>query len=82
MSSINPISVNSMALHAPQNIEFEDVLTQETQRIAKSESAGEDEVIYNDAQIADMIVANGVISESIRQMRENEQKLKEILDEA
>ncbi|EEY72165.1 hypothetical protein VHA_001263 [Grimontia hollisae CIP 101886] len=71
-----------MALHAPQNIEFEDVLTQETQRIAKSESAGEDEVIYNDAQIADMIVANGVISESIRQMRENEQKLKEILDEA
>ncbi|MDF2186010.1 hypothetical protein O1O06_14805 [Grimontia hollisae] len=82
MSSINPISVNSMALHAPQNIEFEDVLTQETQRIAKSESAGEDEIIYNDAQIADMIVANGVISESIRQMRENEQKLKEILDEA
>ncbi|STO57771.1 hypothetical protein [Grimontia hollisae] len=82
MSSINPISVNSMALHAPQNIEFEDVLTQETQRIAKSESAGEDEIIYNDAQIADMIVANGVISESIRQMRENEEKLKEILDEA
>lgn len=82
MSSINPISVNSMALHAPQNIEFENILTQETQRIAKSESAGEDEVIYNDAQIADMIIANGIINDSIRQIRENEEKLKEILDEA
>lgn len=82
MSSISPISVSSMALHAPQESEFENILTQETRRIAKSESAGGNDVIYNDAQVADMIIANGIINDSIRQMRENEQKLKEILDEA
>ncbi|MES1383996.1 hypothetical protein ABUU23_19555, partial [Vibrio cholerae] len=64
-----------------QEADFEQILAEQSGQIETDASQEGDEVIYTDDDIADMIIANGVITESIRQMRENEQKLKEILDE-
>ncbi|CQB49143.1 FIG01200478: hypothetical protein [Vibrio cholerae] len=68
-------------LDAQQEADFEQILAEQSGQIETDASQEGDEVIYTDDDIADMIIANGVITESIRQMRENEQKLKEILDE-
>ncbi|EJH62559.1 NAD-specific glutamate dehydrogenase [Vibrio cholerae HE-25] len=70
-----------MLLDAQQGADFEQILAEQSGQIETDASQEGDEVIYTDDDIADMIIANGVITESIRQMRENEQKLKEILDE-
>ncbi|BCK17211.1 VPA1340 family putative T3SS effector [Vibrio cholerae] len=81
MTNINPVYINPMLLDAQQGADFEQILAEQTGQIETDASQEGDEVIYTDDDIADMIIANGVITESIRQMRENEQKLKEILDE-
>lgn len=81
MTNINPVYINPMMLDAQQEADFEQILAEQTGQIETDASQEGDEVIYTDDDIADMIIANGVITESIRQMRENEQKLKEILDE-
>ncbi|OFJ32753.1 VPA1340 family putative T3SS effector [Vibrio cholerae] len=81
MTNINPVYINPMLLDAQQEADFEQILTEQSGQIETDASQEGDEVIYTDDDIADMIIANGVITESIRQMRENEQKLKEILDE-
>ncbi|EOW9322502.1 TPA: VPA1340 family putative T3SS effector [Vibrio cholerae] len=81
MTNINPVYINPMLLDAQQGADFEQILAEQTGQIETDASQEGDEVIYTDDDIADMIIANGVINESIRQMRENEQKLKEILDE-
>ncbi|EGR0073228.1 VPA1340 family putative T3SS effector [Vibrio cholerae] len=81
MTNINPVYINPMLLDAQQEADFEQILAEQTGQIETDASQEGDEVIYTDDDIADMIIANGVITESIRQMRENEQKLKEILDE-
>ncbi|EGR1279062.1 VPA1340 family putative T3SS effector [Vibrio cholerae] len=81
MTNINPVYINPMMLDAQQEADFEQILAEQSGPIETDASQEGDEVIYTDDDIADMIIANGVITESIRQMRENEQKLKEILDE-
>ncbi|EGR2040887.1 VPA1340 family putative T3SS effector [Vibrio cholerae] len=81
MTNINPVYINPMLLNAQQGVDFEQILAEQSGQIETDASQEGDEVIYTDDDIADMIIANGVITESIRQMRENEQKLKEILDE-
>ncbi|HGS4526992.1 VPA1340 family putative T3SS effector [Vibrio cholerae] len=81
MTNINPVYINPMLLDAQQVADFEQILAEQSGQIETDASQEGDEVIYTDDDIADMIIANGVITESIRQMRENEQKLKEILDE-
>ncbi|EGR4049396.1 VPA1340 family putative T3SS effector [Vibrio cholerae] len=81
MTNINPVYINPMLLDAQQETDFEQILAEQSGQIETDASQEGDEVIYTDDDIADMIIANGVITESIRQMRENEQKLKEILDE-
>ncbi|EHD7118187.1 VPA1340 family putative T3SS effector [Vibrio cholerae] len=81
MTNINPVYINPMLLDAQQEADFEQILAEQSGQIETEASQEGDEVIYTDDDIADMIIANGVITESIRQMRENEQKLKEILDE-
>ncbi|EHD2263912.1 VPA1340 family putative T3SS effector [Vibrio cholerae] len=81
MTNINPVYINPMLLDAQQGADFEQILAEQSGQIETDTSQEGDEVIYTDDDIADMIIANGVITESIRQMRENEQKLKEILDE-
>ncbi|AKB07343.1 hypothetical protein D0810_17535 [Vibrio cholerae] len=81
MTNINPVYINPMLLDAQQGADFEQILAEQSGQIETDASQEGDEVIYTDDDIADMIIANGVITESIRQMRENEQKLKEILDE-
>ncbi|GFK33124.1 VPA1340 family putative T3SS effector [Vibrio cholerae] len=81
MTNINPVYINPMLLDAQQGADFEKILAEQSGQIETDASQEGDEVIYTDDDIADMIIANGVITESIRQMRENEQKLKEILDE-
>ncbi|BCK07032.1 Uncharacterised protein [Vibrio cholerae] len=81
MTNINPVYINPMLLDAQQEADFEQILAEQSGQIETDASQEGDEVIYTDDDIADMIIANGVITESIRQMRENEQKLKEILDE-
>ncbi|EGR4476594.1 TPA: VPA1340 family putative T3SS effector [Vibrio cholerae O1] len=81
MTNINPVYINPMLLDVQQEADFEQILAEQSGQIETDASQEGDEVIYTDDDIADMIIANGVITESIRQMRENEQKLKEILDE-
>ncbi|CSB69782.1 VPA1340 family putative T3SS effector [Vibrio cholerae] len=81
MTNINPVYINPMLLDAQQEADFEQILAEQSGQIETDASQEGDEVIYTDDDIVDMIIANGVITESIRQMRENEQKLKEILDE-
>ncbi|MBD1176654.1 VPA1340 family putative T3SS effector [Vibrio cholerae] len=81
MTNINPVYINPMLLDAQQEVDFEQILAEQSGQIETDASQEGDEVIYTDDDIADMIIANGIITESIRQMRENEQKLKEILDE-
>lgn len=81
MTNITPISIQPILLKSQQKADFEQIIAEKSQQIA-TETTVNGEIMYNDADIADMIIANGVITESIRQMREHEQKLKEILDEA
>lgn len=80
MTNITPISIQPILLKSQQQADFEKIISAKSQQFATNTGV-RGEIIYNDADIVDMIIANGVITESIRQMRENEQKLKEILDE-
>ena len=40
-----------------------------------------DETMLSDEEVADMIVTQGVLNTCMRQMRESEERMKEILDE-
>ncbi|HCH6235702.1 VPA1340 family putative T3SS effector [Vibrio parahaemolyticus] len=81
MNNINPVYVSPTLLQSQQGAEFEQILAEQSGQIEMEASTDADEIIYTDAEIADMIIANGVIKDSIRQMIENKEKLKEILDE-
>ncbi|ENM5776400.1 VPA1340 family putative T3SS effector [Vibrio mimicus] len=81
MNNINPVYISPMLLQSQQGAEFEQILAEQLGQIEMDVPTDGDEIIYTDAEIADMIIANGVINDSIRQVIENKQKLKEILDE-
>ncbi|ANB97467.1 TPA: VPA1340 family putative T3SS effector [Vibrio parahaemolyticus] len=81
MNNINPVYISPMLLQSQQGAEFEQILAEQSGQIEMEASTDADEIIYTDAEIADMIIANGVINDSIRQVIENKEKLKEILDE-
>ncbi|EGQ8084533.1 TPA: VPA1340 family putative T3SS effector [Vibrio parahaemolyticus] len=81
MNNINPVYISPMLLQSQQGAEFEQILAEQSGQIEMEASTDADEIIYTDAEIADMIIAQGVINDSIRQVIENKEKLKEILDE-
>ncbi|CAI2325881.1 TPA: VPA1340 family putative T3SS effector [Vibrio parahaemolyticus] len=81
MNNINPVYISPMLLQSQQGAEFEQILAEQSGQIEMDASTDADEIIYTDAEIADMIIAQGVINDSIRQVIENKEKLKEILDE-
>ncbi|GHW43730.1 putative nAD-specific glutamate dehydrogenase [Vibrio cholerae] len=81
MTNINAVYINPMLFDSQQESDFEAILAEQSGQIETDDFQAGDEIIYTDDAVADMIIANGVITESIRQMRENEEKLKEILDE-
>lgn len=81
MNNINPVYISPMLLQSQQGAEFEQILAEQSGQIEFDASIDADEIIYTDAEIADMIIAQGVINDSIRQVVENKEKLKEILDE-
>ncbi|EGR1122277.1 TPA: VPA1340 family putative T3SS effector [Vibrio parahaemolyticus] len=81
MNNINPVYISPMLLQSQQGAEFEQILAEQSGQIEMEASTDADEIIYTDAEIADMIIADGVINDSIRQVIENKEKLKEILDE-
>ncbi|HCH4655980.1 TPA: VPA1340 family putative T3SS effector [Vibrio parahaemolyticus] len=81
MNNINPVYISPMLLQSQQGAEFEQILAEQSGQIEMEASTDADEIIYTDAEIADMIIADGVINDSIRQVIENKEKLKETLDE-
>ncbi|EGQ8296945.1 VPA1340 family putative T3SS effector [Vibrio parahaemolyticus] len=81
MNNINPVYISPMLLQSQQGAEFEQILAEQSGQFEMEASTDANEIIYTDAEIADMIIANGVINDSIRQVIENKEKLKEILDE-
>ncbi|EMV0268900.1 VPA1340 family putative T3SS effector [Vibrio parahaemolyticus] len=81
MNNINPVYISPMLLQSQQGAEFEQILAEQSGQIEMEASTDADEIIYTDAEIADMIIAQGIINDSIRQVIENKEKLKEILDE-
>ncbi len=82
MNKIEAIKIDTGLTYQGEN-EFETMLN-EIEALNKTEGSSskeEGEVIFGDAEIADMIVASGVINNVIRTIKEDEQKLKEILDD-
>ncbi|AGQ93853.1 hypothetical protein [Vibrio parahaemolyticus] len=82
MNKIEAIKIDTGLTYQGDN-EFEAMLN-EIDALNKTEGSSskeEGEVILGDAEIADMIVASGVINNVIRTIKEDEQKLKEILDD-
>ncbi|EGR3456411.1 hypothetical protein DMK83_23900 [Vibrio parahaemolyticus] len=82
MNKIEAIKIDTGLTYQSEN-EFETMLN-EIEALNKTEGSSskeEGEVIFGDAEIADMIVASGVINNVIRTIKEDEQKLKEILDD-
>ncbi|EJG1669529.1 hypothetical protein BWH95_RS22120 [Vibrio parahaemolyticus] len=82
MNKIEAIKIDTGLTYQGEN-EFETVLN-EIEALNKTEgssSKDEEEVMLGDAEIADIIVASGVINNVIRTIKEDEQKLKEILDD-
>ncbi|EGQ7914624.1 TPA: hypothetical protein ACN32D_004315 [Vibrio parahaemolyticus] len=82
MNKIEAIKIDTGLTYQGDN-EFEAMLN-EIDALNKTEGSSskeEGEVIFGDAEIADMIVASGVINNVIRTIKEDEQKLKEILDD-
>ncbi|CAI2340732.1 conserved hypothetical protein [Vibrio parahaemolyticus] len=82
MNKIEAIKIDTGLTYQGDN-EFETMLN-EIDALNKTEgssSKDEEEIILGDAEIADMIVASGVINNVIRTIKEDEQKLKEILDD-
>ncbi|ENE9529077.1 hypothetical protein [Vibrio parahaemolyticus] len=82
MNKIEAIKIDTGLTYQGEN-EFETMLN-EIEALNKTEgssSKDEEEVMLGDAEIADIIVASGVINNVIRTIKEDEQKLKEILDD-
>ncbi|EGQ8526557.1 TPA: hypothetical protein NKA88_000662 [Vibrio parahaemolyticus] len=82
MNKIEAIKIDTGLTYQGDN-EFEAMLN-EIDALNKTEGSSskeEGEVILGDTEIADMIVASGVINNVIRTIKEDEQKLKEILDD-
>ncbi|EGR0921874.1 hypothetical protein EIB96_04345 [Vibrio parahaemolyticus] len=82
MNKIEAIKIDTGLTYQGDN-EFETMLN-EIEALNKTEgssSKDEEEVMLGDAEIADIIVASGVINNVIRTIKEDEQKLKEILDD-
>ncbi|EJC6793533.1 hypothetical protein ABVY47_003886 [Vibrio parahaemolyticus] len=82
MNKIEAIKIDTGLTYQGEN-EFETMLN-EIEALNKTEGSSskeEGEVIFGDAEIADMIVASGVINNVIKTIKEDEQKLKEILDD-
>ncbi|EID7761671.1 hypothetical protein [Vibrio parahaemolyticus] len=82
MNKIEAIKIDTGLTYQGDN-EFETMLN-EIEALNKTEgssSKDEEEIMLGDAEIADMIVASGVINNVIRTIKEDEQKLKEILDD-
>ncbi len=82
MNKIEAIKIDTGLTYQDDN-EFETMLN-EIEALNKTEGSSseeEGEVTFGDAEIADMIVASGVINNVIRTIKEDEQKLKEILDD-
>ncbi|EGQ7683524.1 hypothetical protein ACUT8K_004234 [Vibrio parahaemolyticus] len=82
MNKIEAIKIDTGLTYQGDN-EFEAMLNEidALNKTERSSSKEEGEVILGDAEIADMIVASGVINNVIRTIKEDEQKLKEILDD-
>ncbi|HGS5288070.1 hypothetical protein ACXIU3_21860 [Vibrio parahaemolyticus] len=82
MNKIEAITIDTGLTYQGDN-EFETMLN-EIEALNKTEGSSSKEeggVTLGDAEIADMIVANGVINNVIKTIKEDEQKLKEILDD-
>ncbi|ELJ8841871.1 hypothetical protein RUL15_004300 [Vibrio parahaemolyticus] len=84
MNKIEAIKIDTGLTYQGDN-EFETMLN-EIEALNKTEGSSskeeeEGEVTFGDAEIADMIVASGVINNVIKTIKEDEQKLKEILDD-
>ncbi|EGQ7779375.1 TPA: hypothetical protein ACHCBX_004141 [Vibrio parahaemolyticus] len=82
MNKIEAIKIDTGLTYQGEN-EFETMLNEigALNKTEGSSSKEEGEVTLGDAEIADMIVASGVINNVIRTIKEDEQKLKEILDD-
>ena len=54
---------------------------EQSEKIDNQASSDNDDTMLSDEEIADIIVTQGVINSCIRQMKESEERMKEILDE-
>ncbi|MBU2895892.1 hypothetical protein [Vibrio hepatarius] len=84
MTRVDMVNTTALAAKNTEQSEFDAI----AQEIEKSESINNqistengDEPTVSDEEIADMIVTQGVINTSIRQMKESQERMKEILNE-
>ena len=54
---------------------------EQSEKVDNQATSDNDEPMLSDEEIADMIVSQGVVNTCIRQMKESEERMKEILDE-
>ncbi len=82
MNKIEAIKIDTGLTYQGDN-EFETMLNEleALNRTEGSSSKEEGVVTLGDAEMADIIVASGVINSVIKTIKEDEQKLKEILDD-
>ncbi|MFY2506834.1 hypothetical protein ACN3E9_00560 [Vibrio pectenicida] len=84
MTRVDMVNTTALASKSTEPSEFDAI----AQEIEKSENINNeistkngDEPTVSDEEIADMIVTQGVINTSIRQMKESQERMKEILNE-
>ncbi|GLT17456.1 hypothetical protein GCM10007938_12330 [Vibrio zhanjiangensis] len=86
MTRIEMVDTAALTSSSEAQSEFEAIAqeidkTENTNNQVYTETEDGNEPMLTDEEIADMIVTQGVINTSIRQMKESQERMKEILNE-
>ncbi|CAM3750400.1 hypothetical protein [Vibrio aquimaris] len=83
MTRVEIVDTASITAGTDVQSEFDAIAreVEQTDNVNNQARSDSDESMLSDEEIADMIVSQGVVNTCIRQMKESEERMKEILDE-
>ena len=83
MTRVEMVDTAAMTDGSDVQSEFDAIAreVEQSEKVDNQATSDNDEPMLSDEEVADMIVTQGVLNTCMRQMRENEERMKEILDE-
>ena len=83
MTRVETVDTTSITAGIDVQSEFDAIAreVEQSENVNNQAPTDTDEPMLSDEEIADMIVSQGVVNTCIRQMKESEERMKEILDE-